>query len=84
MFQRSIKSEQNHFKNCAFATRHVKKLKTWCEVDIAMEKKKHGVKLTSQNCKWKETDVNVTNLILQKVKNVKTLCKVDVPEVPID
>ena len=54
MFQRSIKSEQNHCENCASATRQFKKLKTWCEVDIAM------------------------------VKMLKTLCKVDDPEVPID
>ena len=49
-----------------------------------LKTQQHGVKLTSRNCKWTETGVNITNLILQKVKNVNTLCKVDVPEVPID
>ena len=51
-----------------------KKLKTW----------KHGVKLTSQNCRWTETGVNVTNYIIQKVENVKTLCKTLIPQVLID
>ena len=49
-----------------------------------LKTQKHDVKWTSQNCKWTETGVNVTNSIIQKVENVKTLCKVGVPEVPID
>jgi hypothetical protein len=49
-----------------------------------LKTQKHGVKLTSQNCRWTETCVNVANSIIQKVENAKTLCKVDDPEVPID
>ena len=68
---------------CDKAFQKVKNM-VWSRHRHGKKKQKHCVKLQCQNYKGIEDGVNVTNSFIQKVENVKTLCKVDKPKLQMN